>query len=133
MRFTVVFAVLLSLLVGCSRGPNIEGTWKPDREALVSTEDYKKASDEEKKQMEAALDGMTVEIGPKTMKMSLKVFGNEVSQEASYTIKKTEGNKVTVETKDEKDKVETVVLTVDGDTMTLPADKGRPDMKLKRQ
>lgn len=133
MRFTVVFVVLLSLLAGCSRGPNIEGTWKPDREALVSSEGYKKASDEAKKEMESSLDRLTVVIGPKTMKMSMKLGDQEFTKEASYTIKKTEGNKVTVESKDENDKVETVVITVDGDTMTLPGEGALPDMKLRRQ
>jgi hypothetical protein len=123
--FSIAALFVGLLVVGCSKpADKIVGTWTIDVEATLKadpkTKDMK--PDDLKKQVEMAkkfMGEMTFEF-TKDGKM-VAAFGKE-KKEGTYTVKATEGNTVTLETKTkEGDKVkeEELKVVVDGDKLSI--------------
>lgn len=121
-----IFALLMGLAVaGCSKPEDkLVGVWTIDVEATMKEDPKTKDLKEEdlKKQVEMAkkfMGEMSFEF-TKDGKM-IASFGKE-KKEGSYTVKGTEGNTVTLETKTmkgDKEKVEELKVTIDGDKLKI--------------
>jgi hypothetical protein len=99
---------------------------------MKDSDDYKNAPDEQKKMMDAMLATMELSMTftDDTIKMTTKMGEESKDQEGKYTIKSSEGNKITIE--GEMDgKKEELVFTIDGDSMTTE-DEGKK-MTFKRE
>lgn len=98
----------------------IVGTWNLDPAAMKESDEYKNAPDDQKKMMDAMLGSMEMSMtfGDGTMKMSAKLGGEAKESEGKYTIKNTEGNKITIEGEIDGKKEEQT-FTVDGNKLIM--------------
>ncbi|MEM7167611.1 MAG: hypothetical protein AAF581_19315 [Planctomycetota bacterium] len=124
MRIVAMLALVAGLM-GCSASaPDIKGNWTVDAESMKLTEDYKKMPEAQQQMMDVVMESMKVDITADKIIMKMSFMGQEQTEEASYKITKTEGNKLTVETTDKDGKTESKVIEVDGDKLNLPDDDG---------
>ena len=137
MRFNIfaAFAIFCGLfLTACGSGKpeeQIVGKWKVDLSALANDPKLAEIKDEAKKkemldQVTKMMGSMTAEF-TKDGKMSM-VMGKDMKTEGTYTVKSSEGNVLTLETKmkrGDKEKTETVKVTMDGGKMKLAGPGGQ--------
>lgn len=134
-NFFAALAIFAGLfLTACGSGKpeeQIVGKWKVDLSSIENDPKLKEIKDEEKKKMmleqaKKMLGSMTAEF-TKDGKMVM-VMGKDMKTEGTYTVKSTEGNVVTLETKmkrGDKEKTETVKVTMDGGKMKLAGPGGQ--------
>lgn len=138
--FSLIAAAVILSSLSCSGKPSLVGTWEPDMEAMKASEEYKKAPEQEQKMMEGMMSSMTITATKDTLEMSMTVFGMATTKKSKYTITKTDGKNVTIETtelddegKEAKDaKPETFTIILDGDTMTMPKSGNMGPVLFKR-
>jgi hypothetical protein len=117
----VVLAVLFALAIGgCAKKPEeaIIGKWGVDVDALAEMDEFKSMPEEEKKAALEMAKGMmaTATIEFAKDKVIMEMMGKK--EEAPYTVKSSEANKVVLET--EKDgKKEDVTVEINGDKLIM--------------
>jgi hypothetical protein len=96
------------------------GTWALDPNAMKDSVEYKNAPDEQKKLMDSMLETMKMEMTftDDAIKMHADIGGESKDTEGKYTVKATEGTKVTIESEVEGKK-ETLTLTVENEKLIM--------------
>ena len=97
---------------------SFKGTWKLDMDEMAKV-------DPKFKEMPPAFRDslkMEVTIDDKNINMKMSMMGEEKSESQAYTLKKSEGNKYTLEVTTKEGKKEEGILEVTGDRLTMEKD-----------
>ena len=133
--FALIAFVVPALLVGCDKKPGdkLVGSWTIDTEAFKASEEYKKAPDEQKKMMEEMMKAMQMDITftADTIKSSVKMGEETKTDEAKYTIAKTEGDKLVLSSVSKDGTKEEVEVEFQGDKLVMG--KGAQKFTLRKK
>ncbi|MGM0576237.1 MAG: hypothetical protein ACQEXJ_10955 [Myxococcota bacterium] len=114
----------------------LAGTWELDRDAMKEMPQYKDAPDERKKQMDAMMEQMEMEMtfGSETIQMHAKMGGQVKDDKVSYTIKEKTDDTLVIKTKPLEGKEgqeEELTLSFQGDKLIFQ--QGPQKMTFKKK
>jgi hypothetical protein len=131
----VLFALLTSMFLACSGGGSgadkIVGKWTVDVDALSEMEEFKKMPEEQRKMALEMAKGMMSSMEFEFTKDTFKVSMMGKSEEGSYTVKSSEGDKVVLSAKGKDGKEEEMTVSANGDKMVMHM--GKDQFPLKRK
>jgi hypothetical protein len=136
-----LLALGVAVLAACGRGSPQEqllGVWTLDRELLQETQEFKDAPETERQMMMGLLQGMNMEITftkdkvNMSMKASFMGQSKESSEQGTYRVVSTDGDKLVLDMTDDQGKTERFQVEVDGDKLIVRADDS-PPMTLRRK
>ena len=98
----------------------LEGKWTIDPEGLQELDEFKKLPEQQRQMALTMFKSlkMSIQFGASEIAMNGEFMGQKRAEKTPFTVTKTEGNKITIET-DKKGKKETQVLTHAGDRLTI--------------
>jgi hypothetical protein len=98
----------------------LEGKWTIDPEGLQELDEFKKLPEQQRKMALTMFKSlkMSIQFGASEIVMNGEFMGQKKAEKTPFTVTKTEGNKITIET-DKKGKKETQVLTHSGSRLTI--------------
>ncbi len=140
--FSIIIGALAlgHVLTGCQSASasapasqQLLGTWTIDGDAMKQSDDYKKASSQEKQMMESMLSMMKMEITfTKTeVKMEMDMMGQKQSETKPYSVKSEAGNTLVLTSKNDAGVNEDVTVIVVGDSLKLK--QGEQSFEMKRK
>lgn len=127
-----IAATALLGLTACSKSPaeKIVGSWSVDVDALAQTEEFKNMPEDKRKMALEMAKGMMSQMTFEITKDKIKTSMMGKTMEATYTVKSTDGDKITLLTKEIKDGKEGKEEEV---TMVASSGSNRPQLNISNQ